>query len=174
MAMNCLFEHGHFRVAHLAGCPRQKAALLRANAYTQALSERGINLNSEWIHWCGFEESEARGASYQLLQMNDRPSAIFAANDQIAFGAMEVARELGISVPDELSIIGFDDIREARRINPPLTTIHHPMLQVGYDAAKSLIKILRGQISGPIQQRVYPSLVLRKTVAKYNPLLSVD
>ncbi len=100
-----------------------------------------------------------------LLSLPDRPTAIFAANDLSAIGTLEVARELGLDVPGELSVIGFDDIPESALTVPPLSTVHQPIQQMGAAAIALLIRLLDG---APVERnhlRLPTSLVLRGTTA---------
>ncbi len=166
LAMDHLLAHGHTRIAHLAGSETQKAARTRACVYQKALAARGIAPNSDWLIPCHFDETQAYQATRQLLQSPNPPSAIFAADDQMALGALAAAHDGGVRVPEQLSLIGFDDVREARLAHPPLTTIRQPVLEIGYTAAKRLIGLLCAEEDepAPIQERVPPILIARGSV----------
>lgn len=164
LAMECLFAHGHTRIAHLAGEVTQKAAWRRAEAYLRAMRERGLTPQPGWLFWAGFDEEDAHVPAYDLLSSPDRPTAIFCANDQVAIGTLAIARQLGLRVPEDLSILGFDDIREAEFVSPALTTIRQPTYEIGYRATRWLIAVLRGETRPPLAEYVSPTLMMRETV----------
>lgn len=165
LAMDRLFAAGHTRIGHLAGALQQKAAVARERVYRCIMRECGYPAPPEWTAWCGFNEPGAYKAALRMLSCRNRPTAIFAANDQIALGVLSAARDLGLCVPGELSVIGFDDIREAAIVRPALTTVRQPVHDIGYAAAKYLARKLRGEFYGSMQQHVMPALVERETVA---------
>lgn len=164
LAVDCLARHGHRRIAHFAGPASQKAALERRCAFEEAMEERRIPVRPDWIVPCGFDTTRARQEALRLLAQRDRPTAIFAAHDETAMGVLSAARDLGIRVPEDLSVIGFDDIREAAFVNPPLTTIRQPSREIGYAAAKGLVGMLDGSMPAPLAERFAPALVERSTV----------
>jgi LacI family transcriptional regulator len=164
MAVECLVRRGHRRIAHFAGPVSQKAAIERRCVFEEAMAERMIRVRPEWIVPCGFDAARARQEALRFLAERDRPTAIFAAHDETAIGVLAAAHQLGIRVPDELSVIGFDDIREAAFVNPPLTTIRQPSRAIGYAAAKGLVSMLDGSDSGPLARQFAPSLIERSTV----------
>lgn len=165
LAVECLVQHGHRKIAHFAGPPAQKAAMERAAAFRAAMAEHGLPVREEWVAPCGFDTARAYEVAKHILCPPDRPTAIFAAHDETAFGIIFAARDIGIRIPDELSVIGFDDIREAALVNPPLTTVRQPAREIGYSAANALVGMLDGTIDGPVTRHFAPTLIERSTVA---------
>jgi DNA-binding LacI/PurR family transcriptional regulator len=164
LAVECLARYGHRKIAHFMGPASQKAAIQRAQAFRAAMRDLGLPVREDWLIPCGFDTVRAHHEALRLLAQKDRPTAVFAAHDETAFGVVAAARELGVSVPRELSVIGFDDIREAAHIDPPLTTVRQPATEIGYAAAKALVGLLDGQSGPPVKQLFAPVLVERGTV----------
>lgn len=162
-----LLELGHTRIAHLVGHPRQRAARTRARAFGDAIAQAGALCT---FAQCGnFNLREGRAAARILLAGPDRPTAIFAANDAIAMGVLEAANERGICVPEDLSLIGFDDMREAASSDPPLTTVRQPMHGIGRTAAEWMMGRLKDHKGPPLAQRVPPELVVRASTCRPAP-----
>ena len=133
--------------------------------HRQALGNAKITFNPTWHKQVIHGREQAKQAALELLQMEVRPTAIFAASDTQAIGVMQAAQQIGLSIPDDLSIIGFDDIEVAQYMN--LTTIHQPLYQSGADGARLLLDILQGkqQPLQPAQYRLPTKLVVRQTTA---------
>ena len=110
-----------------------------------------------------------RLAALEMLRRPDRPTAVFAANDISGLEIVRVASELGLDVPRDLSVIGFDDVPEASRANPPLSTIRQPMQTLGATAAKLLLSLLEGERPQETQLRLPTRLVRRATTAPPPP-----
>lgn len=143
-ATGYLIERGHRRIGFLAGRPDLRSAGLRDAGYRTALAEAGIPVDPSLIQIGRYEKTAAREAAMALLRMSDRPTAVFAANDLSAIALLEVAADLGIRVPEELSVVGFDDIPEASALRAPLTTIRQPMRRIGAAAAGLVTALMRG------------------------------
>lgn len=144
--MTCqLIAMGHTRIGFICGHPDHRAVTLRFDGYKAALIENDIPINEELVEHglSSFESGEI--CARKLLQQKNRPTAIFAANDDMAAGAMMVAHQLGIHIPKELSVAGFDDTPVAHQIWPALTTIRQPIQQMAKKATELLIKQLRGK-----------------------------
>lgn len=137
-----------------ADIERQKNATLRPSAarlegYASATRKAGLAWEEVPVYECSESAvSEGRAAARSLLGRDPRPTAILATSDQLAFGVYEAAAELGLSIPGELSIVGFDDIPEAGRANPPLTTVSQPHTEKGLRAGKKLVAMLEGEDPG--------------------------
>jgi LacI family transcriptional regulator len=101
----------------------------------------------------------------ELLTLPEPPTAIFAGNDGLALAALEAARELGIPVPDGVSIVGFDDILRASMVTPPLTTVRQPLAEIGERATRLLVARIEGDASAREAHRAEPELVVRGTTA---------
>ena len=112
-----------------------------------------------------YEQDAARTAALSLLESPRRPTAVFAANDLSAIGIIEVAREIGLEVPRDLSVIGFDDVLEASRMSPPLTTIRQPMRRLGAAAMSLLATLMNGEEPPERHLRLATQLIPRATTA---------
>lgn len=135
---------GHRRIGFLAGRPDLESSRLREEGYRAALASAGIDVDPELVRVAGYRRETAHSPARELLTLDDPPTAIFAANDQSALGTLDVARELGLSVPDDLSLIGFDNIPESAMTTPPLTTINQPIQRMGSEAITLLIRLMNG------------------------------
>lgn len=141
-----LIELGHRRIAHIGDTPpefRFDWSRDRTRGYERALERVGIEVRPEYVREGTRLLHVARGIATELLTLPDRPTAIFAASDTQAFGTLEAARALGIRVPEELSVIGFDDIEVASHVG--LTTIRQPLFESGRRGAELLLRALSGR-----------------------------
>lgn len=154
---------GHRRIGFLAGRPDLESARLREQGFRQALASAGIELDPDLVRVGGYELESAEQPARQMLQRSRPPSAVFAANDVTAIEVMRVARSLGMRVPDDLSVIGFDNIPEAALTEPGLTTIEQPIKEMGCEAVRMLIGLIDGTSAGPFQVTLPTSLVVRRS-----------
>ena len=145
LATEYLLELGHRRIGFLAGRPDLESARLRERGYRTALKKAGIKIDSSLIRIGGYQVDTAEEAARQMLEPDDRPTAIFAANDVSALATISVAGSLGLAVPEDLSVIGFDNVPESALSEPPLTTIEQPIQQMGFDATEILIRLIGEQ-----------------------------
>jgi len=136
-----LIELGHRRIAAITGPEDMMCSLARLDGYRSAMNSAGLAIDPEWIRFGDFHVSGGRERARELLDRPDRPTAIFAGSDMQALGVMEAARERGIRVPEELSIVGYDDIPLARWLTPRLTTVHQPLRRMGEEAARLAIRL---------------------------------
>lgn len=141
-ATQYLIELGHRRIGLIAGLRTLASAIERLEGYKSALSDHAIPVQDEYITQGDFHEAGGYAAAQQLLDLPERPTAIFASNDLSAFGAMEAIRERGLSIPEDVSIVGFDDIPQASVTYPKLTTIRQPLFQMGRSAVTLLLEHL--------------------------------
>jgi LacI family transcriptional regulator len=141
--MEYLIKLGHRRIGFISGRPEIASAQRRLKGYRDALVNAGIQLDEELIVPGDFTQKTGRERTRQLLALYNPPSAIFAANDQSAIGAFEAAEELGVRVPTDLSIVGFDNISEAKYLG--LTTVDQFLAEMGYVAVQMLIKLINGE-----------------------------
>jgi LacI family transcriptional regulator len=140
LATKHLLSLGHRRIAHLAGDPRQRSAHDREAGFRAAMASEGIAIEESFVITCGYHGGEACEPTNRLLQLAQPPTAIFCANDNLAVGVLLAAREAGVSVPEQLSIIGFDDAPAAALVSPSLSTIRQPLSDIGRRAAELLIE----------------------------------
>lgn len=145
MATQYLIEAGHNRIAHVTGLLNHEDAIERRDGYKAALEEAGIKLSPELIIEGDFTEPSGMMAVEMLLMRGYVFSAIFAANDQMAFGARLALYRRGLRVPEDVSLVGFDDQVPSAYMIPPLTSIRRPPLEIGETAGKTLVNILQGK-----------------------------
>ncbi|HVF40338.1 MAG TPA: LacI family DNA-binding transcriptional regulator [Gemmatimonadaceae bacterium] len=134
-----LISHGHRRIAIIAGAPRNVDGHERHLGYRAALRDASIERNAHWEAPGNFTEDSGFEAMRTLLALRSRPTAVFAANDSMAIGALSALREAGVKVPEEIAVAGFDDIPIARHVNPPLTSVHVPIAELGARATEKLV-----------------------------------
>jgi LacI family transcriptional regulator len=155
-----LLSLGHRRIGFLGGRPDLESARLREQGYRAALKDAGVGVDPALMRVGGYRPDLADQPAHELLSMPDRPTAIFAANDLSAIRTMEVARELGLRIPEDVSVIGFDNVPESALTDPPLTTVAQPIHQMGAEALGMLTDLIRGVPREP-HVRLPTSLVLR-------------
>src|SRR5207237_6584248 len=129
---------GHERIGHLAGKATVSTGVLRRRGYLAALSERGLSTDPRLVIESGYTEEGGARAAQQLLSLDDRPTAIFAVTDMTAVGAFGAARRMGLRIPQDVAIVGYNDIPLASRMVPGLTTVRAPIHAFGSAAARSL------------------------------------
>lgn len=138
-----LLEQGHRRLGFLRGPSNQTSALRREQAFRETLMAHGVPIVDSWIAGESYLREGGYEAMKSLLSLTDRPTAVVCANDLVAIGALEACRELGVAVPDEISITGFDDIPVAGLTDPPLSTVRNPIHEIGYHAGEALLEQIR-------------------------------
>lgn len=143
-----LVDLGHRRIAHIAGHPDHGASEWRLAGYRDAMKRARLKVAREWVVRGRFTFESGMKAARKLLALAPRPTAIFAANDDMAAGVLRVAAELGLSVPRDLSVCGFDDVPIARHVTPALTTVRQPTREMGRLATLELLRALRDPASG--------------------------
>ena len=170
LAVQHLRALGHQRIAFLSGQPDMFSATVRLAAFQTALQAGNLCVTPEYIVASSYNDSTvAYQQAQRLLSLPFPPTAIVAGNDQIAIAALAAARDFGISVPVQLSVVGFDDISDAGMAQPALTTVRQPLAEIGTAAARLLLRMLSGE---PIPAECFliePLLVVRGTTA---PVLS--
>lgn len=160
-----LAELGHRRVGFISGPDRFRSSHERRAGFEEGLAEHGVTLDKAFVAEGAYTFESGMAGAAGLLAMTPRPTAIFAGNDEMAAGVLHAAREAGLSVPDDVSVIGFDDFQIASRVWPPLTTIRAPTREFGRLASERLIGSLEEKRDP--QDRL-PSLVVRASTAKPN------
>lgn len=144
-ATNYLIKHGHQKIAYVSGPQNSLDNQLRYKGYCQALEDHGIKLEPKWVVNGDFTTKSGIHATNLLLAQEDLPTAIFYGNDEMALGGMKALERHSLSIPEDVSIIGFDDIIEAKYVKPDLTTIRQPKYEMGSLAAHLLIRIINGE-----------------------------
>lgn len=144
-ATRYLLENGHRHVAYISGSSDSYDNHMRYQGYLRALAEAGLEEQSKWRLSGNFVREGGYNATKMMIMQGSLPTAVFYGNDEMAIGGLKAFEESGISVPDDVSVIGFDDIQLAEYVNPPLTTIRQPKSEAGSLAAHLLFQILGGE-----------------------------
>lgn len=160
-----LLSLGHRRIAHAGGPTTVEVSQARLAGYLTALRTQSNPIDDSLITHCDFNYEGGRAIAHTLLDRPDRPTAIFAAGDEIAQGLMEETRRRSIRVPQDLSIIGFDDSFMASRTTPPLTTIAQPLVEMGRVATQSLTQLIHNVRVGTPHIELSTRLVVRDSTA---------
>ena len=164
-AMDHLYSLGHVRIGIVTGPLVSPLSRDRLRGATTRAREEGAEQDFVIIHGDFSIESGAIAAE-RLFARHERPTAVFCFSDEMAFGVLEVARRQGIRVPDDLSVVGFDDIRFSRHMDPPLTTIAQPMREIGEGTVRLLLDILSGKTIVPTSVTLPHTLVVRGSTAR--------
>lgn len=161
-----LAQLGHRRIAFISGPDTFRSSHERGRGFREGLAEHGLTLADAYVRQGAYTFESGVEAASSLLSMADRPTAIFAGNDEMAIGVMKAARDRGLDVPRDLSIVGFDDLPMASRVWPNLTTVRLPIRDMGRMAAEKLTARSRGLDPATlVQPEVDPSLVVRDSTA---------
>jgi LacI family transcriptional regulator len=160
-----LLELGHRRIGAIAGSPGWYATEERLAGFRSALAGAGILLDPELVVHSDWRIPWGTAAAHQLLGLAEPPTAIFGFNDNVAIGALHAAQERGISVPDDLSIVGFDDTQQAIIVTPRLTSVSQPLAELGRMGVSLLIRLLEGQRVDALRVELATRLVVRNSTA---------
>jgi LacI family transcriptional regulator len=143
-ATDHLIELGHHRIAAMAGPMDYLCSRARLDGYRSALERAGLRYDAALVSAGDFQHEGGFLHGGELLDLKDRPTAIFAGSDQQALGVYEAARQRGLRVPEDLSVVGFDDLPVGRWVSPPLTTVRQPLAEMGQVAAEMLGTLIEG------------------------------
>ena len=162
LATEHLLDLGHRRIAHLGGPHDTSTGTLRRRGYRAALQSADIEVDPTLDVDAQFLEQSAYEAMLRLLQLKNRPTAVFAASDRMALGAYRAAAERGLEIPREISVIGFSDVPLAQYVHPTLSTIRVPFDQIGGHAARMLLSALAARnLTARRHELLRPELVRR-------------
>jgi LacI family transcriptional regulator len=159
-----LLRLGHREIRMVGGPARNRDAAERERGFRYALQQAGITPRAEWVLAGNFTEASGYSAVETLLSEETPPTAIFAANDSMAVGALSAARNRGLRVPEDVAVVGFDDIPIAEFVNPPITTVRVAIAKLGSCAAERLVQCIRAHNRHERQHEVQPTeLVVRSS-----------
>ncbi len=165
IATEHLISLGHKRICMVAGnFSMTDRSFHRWHGYKKCLRDKGIAYDKELLVQTDYSLSGGRDSIKKLLSLPSPPTAVFCSNDHIALGAMKGAREAGLTLPKDLSIVGFDDMQTASYMVPPLTTIHQPAYEMGKRAAKLLLQLIAKE-SKPVQEMMDSRLIIRESTS---------
>ncbi|HEX6761465.1 MAG TPA: LacI family DNA-binding transcriptional regulator [Gaiellaceae bacterium] len=160
-----LLSLGHRRIGAIAGAPGWYATEERLLGFRAALAAAGILLDPELVVYSDWRIPQGIEAADRLLSLRDRPTAIFGFNDNVAIGALHAARARGLSVPEDLSVVGFDDTTQAVIVTPNLTSVSQPLAELGRTGVSLLTRLLDGQRVDALRMELSTKLVIRESTA---------
>ena len=158
-----LLQLGHTQIGCVTGIPYADTVSDKVAGFRRALRDYSIEIDEGWILETNLSAEGGYRAGLDLLTREHRPTAIFARTDRLAIGIMRAARELSIAIPDDLSIVGYDDEPDARFWRPALTTVRQPQYEMGVRAASLLFERIRNRYLPPRQAIIQPQLIVRET-----------
>lgn len=162
MATDYLIRQGRKRIVHISGDPAFPHATLRIQAYRMALLDAGIRLDERYLLKGDFTPISGYTAMQEFLNKGIGADAVFSANDQMAIGAMKAIALAGLRIPQDIAVVGFDDLSVSSLVSPGLTTIHYPIYQIGYGAMRSIVDSREGkEVQGHV--RMNAKLVIRRS-----------
>ncbi|MEL6859183.1 MAG: LacI family DNA-binding transcriptional regulator [Pseudomonadota bacterium] len=159
---------GHTRIAHIHGPKSFRSAHERLAGFKSGLAEFGLELDDALTIEAGYTFDSGVRAADNLLARPNRPSAVFAGNDEMAIGVFTSARKLGLSIPEDLSVVGFDDTPMASRIAPALTTVRLPIREMGNAAARGLMRLISGDDEAAANDSFNHELIVRESTRALN------
>ena len=166
LAVKALIEHNHRDIAIITGNFQKPIALNRLQGYKKALAEANIPLREEWIITAQFDFEGGIAGMEKILQLENRPTAVFACSGTIALGAYQTAWRHGLRIPQDISIIGYDDITLAQYLSPPLSTVHQPKTELGRLAVETLLARIKNPAKSYRTFTLEPRLVWRESVKR--------
>ena len=165
LATKHLLELGHRRIGAIKGPDDQLTSQERLNGFRSTLANAGIAPDPALEIGSNFKFESGEAAAAKLLDLPSPPTAIFAFNDEVAIGAMIAARARGLRVPEDISIIGFDDVLPAQLATPPLTTVRQPLAELGRTAVSLLRRLINKQRVEVLRVELHTKLILRESTA---------
>jgi len=162
-AMEYLVGLGHSRIGHITGRLELVSAMRRLQGYKDELTAAGIPIDEELIRVGDYTTETAVGCTRMLLGLQNPPTAIFAANDMSAMGVYIAAKETGVRIPEDLSVVGFDNLRDATYLDPPLTTIDQFVTEMGTVATEMVVKFINGDSMEGNLHKFQTQLVIRNS-----------
>jgi len=169
LAINYLYDLGHRKIAHISGASYEDnwPSIIRKEAYIKAMNKLNLKILDGYIaDGVNFDVSGGYAAMKDLLKLKERPTAVFAAGDKIAIGAINAVKDAGLSVPDDISIMGFDDIEISRYITPRLTTIRQNCDEIGKTAVDLLVEQINQKTKLKISKIISVKLMERDSCRK--------
>lgn len=168
-AMGHLAELGHKRIAFVSGAEQLESAIQRHRAYDDAVSVLGLVRDPALVLKGNYSVEGGREAAERLLRLKKRPTAVFASNDLSAFGVMSVLQNHGLKVPEDISVIGFDDLPAASQMHPALTTVRQPIEDLGRAAVNTLLAMIAGLHAATTQVTLPTELIVRQSTSPPKP-----
>lgn len=168
LALKYLMELGHSKIAHIAGHHNTFSGIARMKGFLKATKKLKLNIPASYIVNGGFFSIDGgKEAMQQLLVLKDRPTAVFASSDTMALGAIQAIQESGLRVPEDISVIGYDNIEWSNYITPKLTTIEQDVDMIGANAAKILMDSINGNQTSYTKEIVPVKLIKRESCSEH-------
>ncbi len=167
MATRHLIELGHRRIAAITGPEDMMCSLARVDGYRSAMNAAGLPIDPTWIRFGDFHPGGGEAHGRDLLALPVPPTAIFAGSDLQALGVIAAGTAAGLSVPGDLSVVGYDDIALARWMSPQLTTVHQPLRRMGEEATRLVLRLADGAEVDTLRMDLATHLVVRGSTARY-------
>ncbi|MFZ7155558.1 HTH-type transcriptional repressor PurR [Avibacterium avium] len=168
MATKYLIDNGHKAIGIIAGELIKTTAKTRYEGFVKAMEEANLPINPNWVMEGFFEPEDGYECMNKILRQDELPTAVFCCNDVMALGAISAIGEKGLKVPDDISIIGYDNIHASRFYSPPLTTIHQSKSRLGAQAVNLLFQRISEKSGQHEIIEMHPELVIRSSVKKCN------
>lgn len=165
LAARHLLDLGHTRVGVLTGPMDTYCCRARLGGFRDALLERGLPWDEGLVVAGDFAPESGHDEGLRLLSRPDRPTAVFAMNDLMAFGLYRAAREVGVRIPEDVSVVGYDDLPAAQWVGPELTTVHQPLHEMAGQATRMLLRLAAGEDPGSRRVDLSVELVVRGSTA---------
>jgi LacI family transcriptional regulator len=162
-AMRYIQSLGHRRIGFISGRPDLQSSIRRLDGYREGLTQAGIAFDPALVVAGDFTKATAVDCAHHLLAIATPPTAIMAANDDTAFGVYEAAQTRNLRIPEDLSVVGFDNIVESAFVDPPLTTVDQSIERMGALAAEIVLKLIQGQTLESQLNKVPTRLVIRQS-----------
>lgn len=166
LATKYLIENGHKYIGIIAGELTKTTAKTRYEGFIHAMKEAGLTVNPNWVMEGFFEPEDGYECMNKILSQDNLPTAVFCCNDVMALGAISAIGEKGLRVPEDISIIGYDNIHASRFYSPPLTTVHQSKSRLGVQAVNLLFERINHKSDQKEKIEIHPELVVRKSVKK--------
>jgi LacI family transcriptional regulator len=178
-AMTYLFELGHRRIGFIGGRSELQSAIRRMAGYCHSLHSAGIEFDAALVKVGNYERKTAYAGALELLRADPPITAIMAASDEMGYGVYDAVRELGMRIPNDVSVIGFDNIPDSALVEPPLTTVDQAIETMGALAAEVVIKLIAGEPLDELVHKVPTKLVIRQScrpivATSLNPSVSLE
>ncbi len=159
-AVRRIHQLGHIKIGHIAGPQDLYAARIRKDSFFREMSALNIPLRMEWLQVGVFDTPSGEEAMERILRNDELPSVVFCANDEMAFGAIKAIRQKGLRVPEDISIVGFDDVPLAALTTPALTTIRQPVDEIARAATRALIEYI--ETGSAIKSKTFPGTLVER------------
>ena len=163
LAASYFHEKGHKKLGMLTGPSNSPDAKERIEGFLQYIKENKLRVNKKWFLPCRHGETEGYEAGLKLLKQRTKPTAVFCTNDEAAFGLIRAAKELGMNCPEDIAIIGFDNLSATQYTSPPLTTIEQPIIEMTSAAVDLLLKLIKKPTS--TTHEVFPAKIIERKSA---------